>query len=231
MDFLPGDYLVITIRLLLAAILSGIIGIERETKKQPAGLRTHLLVGTGACLMMILSVTGFDNYFIDATGPLQFDPGRIPSYVISGIGFLGAGTIIVNKGSVKGLATAASIWVAAGLGLVIGIGMYYVAILATLIVIGTLFVLGKVEKKYLNTDRQRKISIIAEDGDNTFSKICSYFDKNNLTIADFHIEDIETFSDHKLSKYTIALEEKNIENEMELIKELQKVNGVAKVMV
>lgn len=231
MDFLPEDYMVITIRLLMAALLSGIIGMERETKKQPAGLRTHLLVGTGACLMMILSVTGFDNFINTASGPLQFDPGRIPSYVISGIGFLGAGTIIVNRGSVKGLATAASIWVAAGLGLVIGIGMYYVAVLSTLIVIGTLFVLGKVEKKYISTHKHKQIIVIAEDRDEMFSKISGYFEEYNLAVIDFQIEDINTFSEKQVSKYIFSIDEGKVESEMELVKRLQKLPGIAKVIV
>ncbi|WP_233785950.1 MgtC/SapB family protein [Planococcus halotolerans] len=231
MDFLPADYMVITVRLLMAAVLSGIIGIERETKKQPAGLRTHLLVGTGACLMMILSVTGFDTYINTMTGPLQFDPSRIPSYVISGIGFLGAGTIIVNRGSVKGLATAASIWVAAGLGLVIGIGMYYVAVLSTLIVIGTLYVLGEVEKKYISKHKQKQIVIIAEDQSEMFAKLSGFFENNDLKVTDFQIEELDTYSEKQVSKYIFSLKEGKVQNEMELVKEIQKLDGVAKVIV
>lgn len=231
MDFLPEDYMVITIRLLMAAFLSGLIGIERETKKQPAGLRTHLLVGTGACLMMILSVTGFDTYINTMTGPLQFDPARIPSYVISGIGFLGAGTIIVNRGSVKGLATAASIWVAAGLGLVIGIGMYYVAVLSTLIVIGTLFVLGKVEKRYISTHKHKQIFIIAEDNEERFAQLSGFFEKMELVIVDFQIEDVNSYSEKQVSKYIFSIEEGNVRNEMELVKEIQKLPGITKVIV
>ncbi len=230
MGFLPEDYMLITLRLVMAALLSGLIGIERERKKQPAGLRTHLLVGTGACMMMILSITGFDNYLNNTSGPLQFDPGRIPSYVISGIGFLGAGTIIVNRGSVKGLATAASIWVAAGLGLVIGIGMYYVAILSTLIVIATLFVLGKVEKKYISTHKDRQVVIIADDGDSMFSKLSDAFENNKLTIVGFQIDDVNTYSEKQISKYIFSIEEGDVQNEMDLVKEVQKISGVAKVI-
>lgn len=229
MDFLPGDFLMMSGRLLMAAVLSGIIGIEREVKNQPAGLRTHLLVGTGACLMMILSVTGFDTYLNNTSGPLQFDPSRIPSYVISGIGFLGAGTIIVNKGSVKGLTTAASIWVAAALGLVIGIGMYYVAILSTLIVLGTLVVLGKVEKKYISTHKLRQIVIIAEDREEIFSEISGCFEKNNLSVVKFHIEGIKTYSDKQVSQYMFHIKDGEVTDEMNLVKELQTLRHVLKV--
>lgn len=231
MDFLPEDFMVITIRLLMAAGLSGLIGMERESKNQPAGLRTHLLVGTGACLMMILSVTGFDSFLNNSGGPLQFDPGRIPSYVISGIGFLGAGTIIVNRGSVKGLATAASIWVAAGLGLVIGIGMYYVAVLSTLIVLGTLYVLGKVEKKYISTHKHKQIIIIADDRNEMFSHISHLFDENNLVVVDFQIEDVATYSGKQVSKYIFSIVEGKVSNEMALVKQLQQLEGITKVIV
>lgn len=231
MDFLPEDFMVITIRLLMAAGLSGLIGMERESKNQPAGLRTHLLVGTGACLMMILSVTGFDSFLNNSGGPLQFDPGRIPSYVISGIGFLGAGTIIVNRGSVKGLATAASIWVAAGLGLVIGIGMYYVAVLSTLIVLGTLYVLGKVEKKYISTHKHKQIIIIADDRNEMFSHISHLFDENNLVVVDFQIEDVATYSGKQVSKYIFSIAEGKVSNEMALVKQLQQLEGITKVIV
>lgn len=88
-----------------------------------AGFRTHILVGVGSCLMMLMSLYGFSS-LIDTYGNIRFDPARIPSYVISGIGFLGAGTIIVYGGTIRGLTTAASIWTVAGLGLVVGLGMY-----------------------------------------------------------------------------------------------------------
>lgn len=132
-------------KLLVALLLAGFIGFEREMSRHSAGFRTHILVGVSACLMMILSVNGFDH-FIDAHENIRFDPARIPSYVISGIGFLGAGTIIVHGGTVHGLTTAASIWSVAGLGLIVGNGMYKEAIVATLIILLSLVVLNKFSK-------------------------------------------------------------------------------------
>jgi len=231
MDFFPDDYMVITLRLLMAALLSGLIGLEREMKKQPAGLRTHLLVGIGACLMMLLSITGFDSFIKTAEGPIQFDPSRIPSYVISGIGFLGAGTIIVHGKSVKGLATAASIWVAAGLGLVIGIGMYYVAVLTTVIVLAVLFVLGELEKKYIPSSKQRQITIIAENHEGIFSEISSSFEEQQLAVIDFRIEDGALYGSNKISKYIFSIEAGQTDQEIELVKELQKSQAVIKVNI
>ena len=230
MDFLPDDYLVNTLRLMMAALLSGCIGMEREMKKQPAGLRTHLLVGIGACLMMLLSITGFDGFLRSSNGLIQFDPSRIPSYVISGIGFLGAGTIIVHGKSVKGLATAASIWVAAGLGLVVGIGMYYVAVLVTFIVLVVLFVLGKLEKKYMANSKQRQITVIAEDQQETFSKLSHSFKEHRLAIIDFRIENEAAYSGKSFSKYIFSIESGETERVMELVKDLQKVTAVIKVI-
>ncbi|RKQ32375.1 MgtC/SapB family protein [Oceanobacillus halophilus] len=144
-QYLGSDFSVIATRLLIALALSGIIGFEREMNNHSAGFRTHILVGVGSCLMMLMSIYGFVS-FMDSYDNVRFDPARIPSYVISGIGFLGAGTIIVYGGTIRGLTTAASIWTVAGLGLIVGIGMYSAAVLATLIILVSLAVLNSFEK-------------------------------------------------------------------------------------
>lgn len=144
-DILGNDFLTIIIRVLIALVLSGLIGFERELKNHSAGFRTHILVGIGACLMMCLSLYGFQQ-FEGTNLNIRFDPARIPSYVISGIGFLGAGTIIVYGGTIRGLTTAASIWTVAGLGLVVGAGMYAVAVFTTLIILLSLVFLNNLEK-------------------------------------------------------------------------------------
>src|SRR5690554_1164658 len=104
--FLGDNFDVMLLRILLATLLCGMIGFERELKKHSAGFRTHILVGVGACLMMLLSIYGFEAYIMQYDN-IRFDPARIPSYVISGIGFLGAGTIIVHGMTIRGLTTAA----------------------------------------------------------------------------------------------------------------------------
>lgn len=231
MDFLPHDYVLIIARLLLTAFLSGLIGMERESKQQPAGLRTHLLVGTGACLMMILSVTGFDAFLAEGGDVIRFDPSRIPSYVISGIGFLGAGTILVHRGSVRGLTTAASIWVAAGIGLVVGIGMYFVAVLATAIVLITLYILEKIEKKYLSSHNRTGIVVVAEDRKDTFSELQRLFGESGVEIKGIHIEMAEPYSDRRLSEYTFTINESSVDKEMELVKKLQQHDAVYNIKV
>lgn len=161
-ELIGEDFFLIVLRLFVALILSGLIGFEREVKNHSAGFRTHILVGVGSCLMMILSLFGF-SAFMEEYGNVQFDPARIPSYVISGIGFLGAGTIIVYGGTIRGLTTAASIWAVAGIGLVVGAGMYSVAILTTLIILVSLIFLNHIEKLLPKSNRSTFIELVVEE--------------------------------------------------------------------
>ena len=131
------------IRLMLAAFLGGAVGIEREISSKAAGFRTHILVCIGSCLIMLTSMHVFDIY----RGVVNADPGRIAAQVVSGIGFLGAGTIIRSRASVFGLTTAASLWSVAGIGLAVGSGLFIVSIFTTMLIIGILLVLNRVQNK------------------------------------------------------------------------------------
>jgi len=131
------------IRLFLSLLLSGLIGLERQAHRSEAGLRTHILVTLGSCLIMLTSLYVFDIY----RGIANVDPGRIAAGVITGIGFLGAGTIIRQGAGVRGLTTAASLWVSAGIGLAIGSGFYSAGIFTAILVLVVLFILRRVEDK------------------------------------------------------------------------------------
>lgn len=144
------ESIIILIRLIIAAFLAGVIGIERESKGHPAGFRTHMLVGTGSCLVMLLALFGFQDYLNQNGDLVAYDPSRLASYVISGIGFLGAGTIIVQGASIRGLTTAASIWIVAAIGLTIGAGMFFAGIAATVLVLTSLIFLNHVDKWFKN---------------------------------------------------------------------------------
>lgn len=128
------DVFLVAIRLFLAAFLGAIIGVEREMKNRAAGFRTHIIVSVGACLIMLIGV--------DAIGEISSDKARdiarIAGQVVSGIGFLGAGTILQKKDGVSGLTTAATLWLSAAIGLAVGIGYYEGAIIATVICLITL---------------------------------------------------------------------------------------------
>ena len=127
---LPMEFI---FRVFVAALLGGIIGFEREYRAKEAGLRTHFLVAMGSALFMILSQFGFESQLGMPT--ISLDPSRIASQVVTGIGFIGAGTIIFQKHVIKGLTTAAGLWVTSAIGLTCGSGMYLLAVTATLLVL------------------------------------------------------------------------------------------------
>jgi len=134
--------LVILVKVLLSAILGGLIGIERELHGCAAGLRTHILVSIGSTLFMMTSVMVAMNYSHVGAA----DPSRIASGVVTGIGFLGAGAIIRNGSSIRGLTTAASIWASAAIGLSVGVGMYLAATVTAFVVLAVL-ILSRLEEK------------------------------------------------------------------------------------
>jgi len=119
--------------IVIAALLGGAIGLEREYRSKEAGFRTHFLVGLGSGLFMVLSLYGFED-FIGIQG-IQRDPSRIAAQVVSGIGFIGAGCIIFQKNAVKGLTTAAGLWVTSAIGMAAGAGMYLLSVVATALVL------------------------------------------------------------------------------------------------
>jgi putative Mg2+ transporter-C (MgtC) family protein len=137
---MPTD-LQMVIRLLLTLVLSGLIGLERQVHRRDAGLRTHILVALGSCLIMLTSLYVFDIY----KDQVALDPVRIAAGVVTGIGFLGAGTIIRESDGVRGLTTAASLWVVAGIGLAVGVGFNKIAIYTTFLVLMVLHFLRYIE--------------------------------------------------------------------------------------
>lgn len=130
------------IRLFLAALMGAAIGLEREYRAKEAGARTHSLVALGSALFMILSEYGFDKAIHDLGTMASFDPSRIAAQVVTGIGFIGAGTIIFQKHVVRGLTTAAGLWVTAAIGLTIGGGLYVLASASTVLVLVCLEVMN-----------------------------------------------------------------------------------------
>lgn len=134
----------ITIRLFMAAFFGGLIGIERERRVWVAGMRTHMMVCVGACLVMIVSAYGFSEVL--GSDYMRLDPSRVASQVVSGIGFIGAGTILFSRhGRVRGLTTAAGLWTVAAIGLATGGGMYYAAGITTFIALIILWAIQPLE--------------------------------------------------------------------------------------
>ncbi|WP_179403203.1 MgtC/SapB family protein [Burkholderia guangdongensis] len=149
-------------RLVLAAALGSVIGIERERLSWAAGLRTHMLVCVGSALVMIVSAFGFAD--VQGMPNVSLDPSRVAAQVVSGIGFLGAGSILLRGEMVRGLTTAASVWVVAGVGLAVGGGMYTAAIAATVIVLLILAGLKPLERRYFTARRRCGVRLMAARG-------------------------------------------------------------------
>jgi putative Mg2+ transporter-C (MgtC) family protein len=120
----------IAVRLGVACLLGGLLGIERETHGREAGLRTHMLLSLGAAVFALASVTGFDSFLGGEPSNASVDPGRIASYVAAGVGFIGGGAILKQDGHVRGLTTAASLWVAAAIGVACGLGLWLIPVIA-----------------------------------------------------------------------------------------------------
>jgi len=185
-------------KLLLAAFLGGMIGLEREIHGRPAGFRTHLLVSLGACLFVITSVQFYTLYGnFSGTQPVGVDPGRVAAQVVTGIGFLGAGAIIRERFSVRGLTTAACLWIAAAIGVSCGTGLFGISITVTLISLASLLFLKRAEKR-LNRDTYVFLRVWSEDLPQQIEKIDSLLAEcevqsqhlsieKNITTAELHL--------------------------------------------
>jgi putative Mg2+ transporter-C (MgtC) family protein len=141
------------LRLALAAVLGGLIGVERELREREAGLRTHLLVAVGSALFTIVGAYGFDEFLESGEAVVRTDPTRIAAQIVTGIGFLGAGAIIRQGLSVRGLTTAATLWVVAAVGLAAGAGYYSGAVITTAVVLIALWPLRIMAYKILRRYR------------------------------------------------------------------------------
>ena len=166
-------------RLALATLLGGVIGWEREASGKPAGLRTNILICVGAALLTDLSIK-FSG-LASETGP-EWDPSRIAAQIVSGIGFLGAGTIMQAKGTVTGLTTAATLWVVAAIGMTAGAGAYIEATGTTLLVLVILWPLGWVEDRIEAGRRGRGLRVILTEGSGKVEEIQTMFEEAGLKV-------------------------------------------------
>ena len=171
-------------RLILAAILSGAIGFEREFHGRSAGFRTHILLCIGSTLIMLTSMHMFDLY----DGRVVVDPGRIAAGVITGIGFLGAGTIMHFKSSIRGLTTAASLWVVAGIGLAVGSGLYFGSIITTILTIIALMIFSRLEHAMIRKDWYKTIVIDAKEGIDQLKSVRGILEEWHTEITDFEVD-------------------------------------------
>lgn len=213
----------ILIRLALACILGGLVGLERERNRHPAGLRTHILVCVGATLVMLCNIFIFEKY----KGITNVDPARMGAQVISGIGFLGAGTIIKEGLSIRGLTTAASLWAVACLGISIGLGFYTGAIITTSMVLIILVIFSKFE--YLFYGKSGKIIILLKmrDIDGQIDLVGSKLHELEMLFSNISVEAAE---DNFVTVIVKAVTNKKLSN-AKLLQELYKINGVNYIQI
>lgn len=177
---MAGEYL---FRIILAGCLGAIIGYERKSRMKEAGLRTHFVVAVGSALIMVISKYGFTDIVFPGA---SIDPTRIAAQVVSGIGFLGAGTIIVQRQAVRGLTTAAGLWATSGIGLAIGAGMYEVGVGVTILVLVGLEVLDKGFRGVYRR-RLRRLTLRVHDEVGAIPGITAALDRQNVHIQRFEI--------------------------------------------
>lgn len=209
-------------RLVLSMILGMIVGAERKRKGQIAGIRTFALISMGACLAMLLSIYVPQVYL----GLKNGDPGRIAAQVITGIGFIGGGAMIHMKGAVKGLTTAAGIWMTAIIGMAVGIGMYLCSIGATLLILLTLVAFEHYEKRRKLGQESKVISMTVEGVLPDIDGYKKVFRDNGVHLSTFYVEyDYEK----KLTELNFVILAHAYENLMPLLSKISTVNPTKKL--
>ncbi len=220
----------IVFRLILAAVLGGIVGMERGSGDRPAGFRTHILVCAGSALIMLVSMYGFEGFDkVPFEYPKNRDSARIAAQVVSGIGFLGAGTILHEGITVRGLTTAASLWMISAIGLATGAGMYFVGVAATIITFITLTTFHSVEKRFAvaNSKSDKKyLRVVALNSPGIVARVASFLARNNVTVKTINVQN-SSLND------TVVLElylKFNKELEMGMIMDgLQQIEGIKSI--
>ncbi|MBE0503139.1 MAG: MgtC/SapB family protein [Desulfuromonadales bacterium] len=176
--------LTIIIKLLLAALAGALIGMEREKHGRPAGVRTHLIVALASCLMMIISESVYLKYGqVPGTSILRIDPSRIAAQIVAGIGFIGAGVILKEGLTVRGLTTAACLWLAAAIGMGFGMGIYLPTVVSTVIGISALIFLKRLEP-YINKDRFLTFRVEVDGGVDIYPQLEQVFAEHSIIITD-----------------------------------------------
>jgi putative Mg2+ transporter-C (MgtC) family protein len=213
---------VILFRLVLAAVLSGAIGFEREFHGRAAGFRTHILLCVGSTLVMLTSIHIFDIY----NSRVPCDPARIAAGVVTGIGFLGAGTIMRSRASVRGLTTSASLWVAAGIGLAVGSGLYFGAIVTSILAMITLMIFARLEYGMIRKYWYKTVIVEMEDGVDKLGRIREVLDEHGAEVTDFEVGSSQEGA-NKVVKLGIKLVSTKYNDQ--LIQEINRLAGIKNV--
>jgi len=223
------------IRLFIAAVLGGLIGLDRGRRDLGAGLRTHMLVSGGSALIMLVSSYGFSHTLKSSL--VVLDPSRVAAQVVSGIGFLGAGTILLRKEIVKGLTTAAGIWAVAAIGLAVGAGLYAAALFATGIMLGILVVLKPIERRFLRRWHKDRVIVTLDPDRCELSSVAQAVQRSNISAAQLQIDYQFTAEAGRFERVDLLIMSRNsppagnssrsnAETLIELIGQLKKLPGI-----
>jgi len=211
----------VVFKLALAGILGGLIGLERESLSRPAGLRTYTLVCVGSTLAMIVSIDIYLQYY----HTVNADPGRIAAQVVSGIGFLGAGTIMREGTTVQGLTTAAGLWVVACIGLAVGAGLYLPAVATTLLILFVLIYFVRFEQRFTGRREYKGRVLVVEDRPGQVGVIGSLLGEMNVLIKNIQLNRLEG-NDLEIELLLQTPPNTSIEQVMERLEELKDIRSL-----
>ena len=210
--------LAVVIRIVLAILIGGLIGLERELKNRPAGLRTYMVVSLGACLVMLTN-----QYVCQVFG--SGDPVRMGAQVVSGIGFLGAGTIMVTKrNQIKGLTTAAGLWTAAGVGLAIGVGFYEAALIGGVAVYLIMTLMQLIDKQVQRKTKSLEL-YVELSREFPLGDFLRELRSREVEIQDIQHEYSATAEDG-IRSYIVYLKQKKRQNHLEFLEDLRTISGI-----
>lgn len=209
------------IRILIASLMGGLIGLEREYRAKEAGFRTHFLVGLGSALFMILSQYGFDS-LLDGSPNVSVDPSRIASQVVTGIGFIGAGIIIFQKNVIRGLTTAAGLWVTSAIGMTCGAGLYMLATATTVLVLICLEVLNVILQRF----GTRNISVtFTSPSKDTIRKVLARMKEEGIEIYSYNMKDASVRATNNF-EVSMELKMKRFQYEVRMFDIMSSFDGV-----
>ena len=218
MDFIEAYGIHYIFRIIISCLCGLVIGIERKNRAKEAGVRTHCIVACASALMMIISKYGFFDLVNEASllgQDVRLDPSRLAQGIVTGVGFLGAGMIYIQRGSIRGLTTASGIWATCGIGMAIGAGMYVVGLLTTVIILFIQFVLHQ-KTKFMTQHKIRSLFVYNVSEDNYQQKMTDEMNKKGISINEVSIN----CNENNTYDYTFVLDVPQSIREEDIIKSL-----------
>ena len=205
------------VRLLAALVLGAVVGLERERQERAAGLRTVTMVSLGSCLFTIVGAYGFTNT----------DPSRVAAQIVTGIGFLGAGTIFLRKDLVRGLTTAATIWSVAAIGMAAGTAQYFVALFTTLLILSVLMVLKPIERRFFKRPNEAQVSLILPRGEGEIERVRAALRGIGAFAMSIRIQELNDTDDRL--EVDVGLPSERTTSE--LLRQLRAIEGVRQILI